>query len=65
MAKKKDAGAIEPLKESRAGTFTAAATAHKEGVQAFANQVLSDPGDYSPAMRKKANFARNAAKWHH
>lgn len=65
MAKRKDEGKIEPLKESRVGTFTAAANKHHEGVQAFASQVLSHPGNYSPAMEKKANFARNAAKWHH
>jgi hypothetical protein len=62
---KKNSGAIEPLRESRTGTFTAAATRHHEGVQAFAAHVLAHPGDYSPAMEKKANFARNAAKWHH
>lgn len=33
------------------------------GVQGFANKVLRNPGNYSAAMRKKANFARNAAKW--
>jgi hypothetical protein len=25
---------------------------------------LANPSRYSAAMRKKANFARNAAKWH-
>jgi hypothetical protein len=33
------------------------------GVQEFASQVKAHPEDYSPAMRKKANFARNAASW--
>lgn len=63
--KKKDPGAIEPLKPSRTGTFTEAASKHNEGVQEFAGQVLEHPDKYSPAMRKKANFARNAAHWHH
>lgn len=45
------------------GTFTAAATKHGKGVQAFASQVLANKENYSPAMVKKANFARNAAKW--
>jgi hypothetical protein len=39
---------IEP---SKRGTFTAAATKHGMGVQEFA--------DFSPLMRRKANFARN------
>nr|DAR41993.1 MAG TPA: hypothetical protein [Bacteriophage sp.] len=32
-------------------------------VQSFANKVLKNPSKYSSAMRKKANFARNASKW--
>ena len=32
-------------------------------VKGFANKVLRNPGNYSTAMIKKANFARNAAKW--
>jgi|GEM_PF-5035395 len=35
------------------------------GVQAFASKVLANKDDYSPAMVKKANFARNASKWNH
>lgn len=50
---------------SKRGTFTAAASKHGKSVQAFASQVLAHPENYSPAMRKKANFARNAAKWKH
>lgn len=50
---------------SKRGTFTAAASKHGMGVQEFASKVLSNPEDYSPAMRKKANFARNANKWKH
>lgn len=49
------------IRESRRGTFTAAATKHHEGVQAFASQVLAHPEDYSPAMEKKAEFAHNMA----
>lgn len=52
------------IKPSKKGTFTAAATKHGKSVQAFANQVLANKENYSPAMVKKANFARNAAKWH-
>lgn len=50
---------------SKRGTFTAAASKHNMGVQEFASKVLANPEDYSPAMRKKANFARNASKWKH
>lgn len=52
---------IDPSKK---GTFTAAATKHGKGVQEFARQVLGNKENYSPSMVKKANFARNASKWH-
>lgn len=52
------------IKPSKKGTFTAAATKHGMGVQAFASEVLANKDKYSSAMIKKANFARNAAKWH-
>jgi hypothetical protein len=47
------------IKPSKKGTFTAAATKHGKSVQGFANQVLKNKDDYSPAMVKKANFAKN------
>ena len=53
------------IKESKKGTFTAAATKHGKSVQEFARQVLANKGNYSAAMVKKANFARNAAGWKH
>ena len=53
---------IDPSKK---GTFTAAATKHGKSVQGFASQVLANKEDYSPAMVKKANFARNASHWKH
>ena len=52
------------IKPSKRGTFTAAATKHGKSVQEFARQVLANKENYSPAMVKKANFARNAAHWH-
>ena len=62
-AKHKDGGIhINPSKK---GTFTAAATKHKMGVQEFASKVLRNKEDYSPSLVKKANFARNASKWNH
>lgn len=50
---------------SKRGTFTAAAKQHGMGVQSFASKVLANKSNYSPAMVKKANFARNASRWHH
>ena len=49
---------------SKRGTFTSAAKRHGMGVQEFASRVLSNRDDYSTAMVRKANFARNAAKWY-
>ena len=59
-----DGGNIH-IKPSKRGTFTAAATKHGKSVQEFASQVLANKENYSPAMVKKANFARNASKWKH
>jgi hypothetical protein len=53
------------IKESKKGTFTAAAKKHGMGVQEFARKVLANKDKYSAAMVKKANFARNASKWKH
>lgn len=53
------------IKPSKRGTFTAAAKRHGAGVQEFASRVLANKENYSPAMVKKANFARNASKWSH
>ena len=52
------------IKPSKRGTFTAAANKRGMGVQEFASKVLANKEDYSTAMVKKANFAKNAAKWH-
>lgn len=51
------------IDKNKRGTFKAAATKHGMGVQQFASKVLANKEDYSPAMVKKANFARNATKW--
>jgi len=51
---------IDPAKR---GTFKAQASRMGMGVQEAARTILNAPeGKYSPAMRKKANFARNFAK---
>lgn len=47
------------IKPSKRGTFTAAAKKRGMGVQEFASKVLANKDNYSPAMVKKANFARN------
>ena len=48
---------------SKRGTFKAQASRMGMGVQQAASSILNAPeGKYSPAMRKKANFARNFAK---
>lgn len=59
----KNGGSIH-IAPSKRGTFTAAATKHGMGVQEFAARVLRNKEDYSPSLVKKANFARNASKWH-
>lgn len=59
-----DGGSIN-IKPSKKGTFTAAAKKHGKSVQEFASQVLDNKENYSPAMIKKAVFAKNAAGWKH
>ena len=51
------------IKKSTKGTFTAAAKKSGQSVQGKAASVLAPGSKASPAMKKKANFARNAAKW--
>jgi len=53
-----DGGKIH-IDPSKKGTFTAAASRHGMGVQEFASRVLANKENHSPAMVKKANFARN------
>ena len=51
------------LDPSKKGTFKAQATRMGMGIQEAASAILNAPeGKYSPAMRKKANFAKNFAK---
>lgn len=55
----------KPIKisPSKKGTFTAAAKKSGMSVQAKATSVLKPGSKASPAMRRKANFAKNAATW--
>lgn len=50
---------IDPSKK---GTFKAQATRMDMSVQEAASHILNNKEDYSPAMVKKANFAKNFAK---
>lgn len=45
------------------GQFTKKANNAGESVQGFAADVLSPGSKATPATKKQANFARNAAKW--
>ena len=50
------------IKKENRGKFTKSAKAAGESVQEHAAKVLSDP-NATPLQKKRANFARNAAKW--
>ena len=52
------------IKPSKRGTFTAAAKRRGMSVAQLESAVLNNPSNYSKAMRKKAQFSRNARKWH-
>lgn len=53
------------IRDSKKGTFTAAAKKRGQSVQGFASKVLANKDNYSPTMVKKAVFAHNAPKWKH
>jgi len=59
----KDGGGIH-IDPSKRGTFKAQASKMGMGVQEAASHILAHKENYSPAMVKKANFARNSSKWH-
>lgn len=52
------------IKPANRGKFTASAKRAGMGVQEFARHVLANKDDYSSTQVKRANFARNASKWH-
>lgn len=58
-----DGGEIH-INPKNKGKFTAAAKRAGHGVQEHARAVLADPSA-TPLQKKRANFARNAAKWNH
>ena len=59
----KDGGSIHIKPENR-GKFTAAAKRVGKSVQEYASQILANKENYSPTLVKRANFARNAKKFH-
>lgn len=50
------------IKKKNRGKFTASAKRAGKSVQQHARDVLADP-NATPLQKKRANFARNAAKW--
>lgn len=52
------------IKKENEGKFTASAKAAGQSVQEHARSVLNNP-NATPLQKKRANFARNAAKWKH
>lgn len=64
VAKRPSKKPMAKIAPSQKGSFTRAAKRASRTIQQEAAAVLADP-HATPAMRKKANFARNAAKWNH
>lgn len=52
------------IKKKNKGKFTASAKKAGQSVQEHARSVLNNP-NATPLQKKRANFARNAAKWKH
>jgi hypothetical protein len=52
------------IKPENRGKFTASSKRSGQSVQQHAKSVLSNP-NASAKEKKRANFARNAAKWNH
>ena len=57
-------GAKIHIKKENRGKFSASAKRAGEGVQEHAHKVMNDP-NATTLQKKRANFARNAAKWKH
>jgi hypothetical protein len=51
------------IKKANRGLFTAAAKRAGKSVQAYAAYILANKGRFSSTLVKRANFARNAARW--
>ena len=51
------------IKKKNRGKFTASAKRAGMSVQEYAQKVLNDP-NATPLQKRRANFARNAKRWH-
>lgn len=60
-----DAGGPINIKPKNRGKFTAAANRAGKSVQEYASQILANKDHYSTILIKRANFAKNAKKFHH
>lgn len=68
LYKRKQGGKLIPkagihIKDKNKGKFTKSAKQAGQSVQEHAKSVLNNP-NATPLQKKRANFARNAAKWH-
>lgn len=52
------------IKESNRGKFTALANTHGMTPLQMANHIFANKDNYSATQIKRANFVRNASKWH-
>ena len=53
------------IKPANRGKFTSWAKSHGMGVQEAAQHVMANKDKYSSTIVKRANFAKNAARWKH
>ena len=53
------------IKPENVGKFTAWAERHNMSVQEAASHIMANKDKYSSTLVKRANFAKNAAKWKH
>jgi hypothetical protein len=51
------------IKPENKGKFTASAKKAGMSVQGYANKIMANKEKYSSTLVKRANFAKNAAKW--
>ena len=64
LVRKDKNGSKIHIKKKNRGKFTASAKKAGQSVQEHAKSVLNNP-NATPLQKKRANFARNAAKWKH
>lgn len=52
------------IKPENRGKFSEAAKRAGYSTQAYARHIMANKENYSPTLRKRANFALNASRWH-